>query len=115
MSLLSFHAPTEEMDNLTKDTFYDQLDKTITAIPTKQDTMVLLGDFNAKISSRPRSMNINSLLIKSTMFDHMNIPRQTWASNIRRKKRNQIDHNLIDARHGSNIAAVRRLRGFDID
>lgn len=45
-SLLSVYTPTEEKNDLTKDTFYDQLERVFVAIP-KQN--IVLGDFNAKI------------------------------------------------------------------
>ena len=55
-----------------------------------------------------------NLLTKSTMFEHKNIHKKTWISNDK-ITRNQIDHVLIDARHGSNCLDVRSIRGADAD
>lgn len=136
ISMLSVHAPTEEKDELTKDIFYDQLETLLSTLP-KQDATLLLGDFNAKIGKeeafRPNIgkyslheqcndnglrlvdfATSNNFLIKSTMFDHKNIHKQTWVSNDG-ITRNQIDHVLINARRGSGITDVRSLRGLDAD
>jgi exonuclease III len=50
LSLICAHAPTEEKNEDIKDTFYDDLETTITKCP-KNDVKVLLGDFNTKVGS----------------------------------------------------------------
>lgn len=135
-TMLSIHAPTEEKDDIVKEAFYDELERTLYGIP-KQDMVVMLGDFNAKVGKeeafRPvigshslhedcndngiRLVDMaaaNNLLIKSTMFEHKRIHKQTWISNDG-VTRNQIDHVLVNARYGSNIIDVRSLRGVDAD
>ena len=135
-SFISAHAPTEEKDEETKDIFYDQLEQIITEVP-QHDMLILCGDFNAKIGkeqflrphigqhslhdvSNENGLRLvemaaaNNMLIKSTMFQHKEIHKQTWVSNDGRT-RNQIDHIVVDARHGSNVIDVRSLRGPDAD
>ena len=46
--LCCVHAPTEVKDELMKGNFYIDLENIISNIP-KQDMLLLLGDFNAKI------------------------------------------------------------------
>jgi hypothetical protein len=81
---------------------------------------ILLGDFNPKLGgedvlkSTIRSMNLlqdsndsgvrlvnldtsNNLVVKSTMFPHLNTHKYTWTSSDD-KSHNQIDHILIDRR-----------------
>ena len=55
-----------------------------------------------------------NLLIKSTMFEHKNIHKETLIANDT-ITRNQKHHVLIDARHGSNCLDVRSMRGADAD
>lgn len=45
------HAPTEEKDEDEKDTFYDQRERALEAMP-KQDMRIMCGDFNAKIGKK---------------------------------------------------------------
>lgn len=136
ISLIAVHAPTEEAEEGTKDAFYERLEQTVNEIP-KEDMMLVLGDYNAKVgreetsqlqfgkhslhaSSNDNGNRLvdfavsNNLLIKSTMFPHKDIHKQTWISNDG-ITRNQIDHVLIDSRHGSNIIDVRSCRGADGD
>jgi hypothetical protein len=45
---ISTHAPTEEKDQLIKDTFYGKLNQIYQRIPA-HDTKTIVGDFNARI------------------------------------------------------------------
>lgn len=135
-SIISVHSPTEEKNEDIKEEFSDQLETAIMQLP-KQDMLILCGDFNAKIgrermykptigihslhnTSNDNGMRLiqlaasNNLLVKSTMFEHKDIHKQTWISNDG-ITRNQIDHILVDARHASNVLDVRSLRGADAD
>jgi len=99
--------------------------------------ILLCGDFNAKIGKEPtlkptigqhslhnisndngqRLIDLasaNNNLIKSTMFPHKTIHKHTWVSNDH-VTRNQINHVVVDARHGSNVLDVSSLRGVDGD
>ena len=51
-SLLAVHAPTEKKEDDIKDEFYEELENTINEIP-KQDMLIILGEFNAKIGKEP--------------------------------------------------------------
>ena len=134
MTLINAHAPTEE--DHVKEKFYDTLEKIYDLAP-KHDIKIVLDDFNAKIGKettfRPtigkeslhKETNNNGLrlidfasgkcmTISSTKFPHKNIHKATWISPDG-ATRNQIDHVLIDRRHGSDIQNVRSYRGADAD
>lgn len=48
ISIISVHAPIEDADEETKDSFYDTLGRTYEAMPS-HDVKIILGDFNAKV------------------------------------------------------------------
>lgn len=50
--------------------------------------------------------------ISRTYFPHKRIHKQTWQSPDG-KRVNQIDHVLIDRRHGTDMQCMRGLRGAD--
>ena len=98
---------------------------------------MLLGDFNAKVGrenifkpttgqeSLHQDRNDNgvrlvnfatsqNLVVKSTMFPHRNIHKNTCTSPDG-KTHNQIDHVLIDSRLHLGVLDVRNFRGADCD
>jgi hypothetical protein len=93
--VLNAHAPTEEKNDDSKDSFYEKLEQVFDNFP-KYHTKILLGDFNAKLGredifkptigneSLHEDSNDNgvrvvnfatskNLVVKSTMFPHRNI------------------------------------------
>ena len=49
LSLIQCYAPTNDSDDNTKDTFYDQLQAEMEAAPC-HDLLNVMGDLNAKVS-----------------------------------------------------------------
>jgi hypothetical protein len=112
------HAPTEDKDDVTMDSFYEELEQVFYQFP-RYHMKILLGDFNAKVGrgdifkpiigneslheisndNRVRVVNfaaLKNLIVKSTTFPHRNIHKHTWTSDG--VTCNQIDHVLIDKR-----------------
>jgi len=69
------------------------------------------NDHGVRIVNLATSKN---LVVKSTMFVHLNIHKYTWSSSDG-KKHNQNDHILIGRRWHSSILYVRIFRGADCD
>jgi hypothetical protein len=46
--VLSVHAPTEDKDDVIKDSFYEELEQVFNQLP-RCNMKILLGDFNAKV------------------------------------------------------------------
>lgn len=113
LHIVQCYAPTEDKELLVKEVFYSQLDQTLSRIP-KQDIVVLMGDFNAKVGNRNEDiehiigkqglgvMNENgellvdfcgahNLRIGRTLFPHKDCHKITWVSPNGRDQ-NQIDH-----------------------
>ena len=51
-TIICVHAPTEEKDEIQKDDFYEDLERTYMKVP-KHDIKVVMGDFNAKVGKEP--------------------------------------------------------------
>lgn len=136
LTIICTHAPTEETDDETKDTFYEMLERTYKKTPS-HDVKLIMGDMNAQVGQevafRPfigkhslhEVCNANglrlvdfaigkNLSISSTHFQHKSIHKATWKSPDGVTS-NQIDHVLIDRRHGSDIIDVKTCRGADAD
>lgn len=136
VTLICAHAPTEEADEDSKETFYAQLERLYDMAP-HYDIKIILGDLNAKIGkeedltptigkhSLHEESNDNGLklvsfaaskgmVISSTYFQHKRIHKTTWKSPDGVTE-NQIDHVLIDHRHKSDILDTRTYRGADVD
>lgn len=136
LTLICVHAPTEGSEDNEKDEFYEQLEQTYDAIAAN-DVKMILGDMNAKIGretafkpnlgnhSLHQECNENGLrlvdlamskdlAISSTFFPRKDIHKATWKSPDGITS-NQIDHVLINRRHGSDIMDVRTCRGADVE
>ncbi|XP_054085589.1 craniofacial development protein 2-like [Zeugodacus cucurbitae] len=136
ISLICAHAPTEEKDEVIKDTFYERRERTYERC-RRHDVKIVLGDFNARVGKEgvfgttvgkfslhdetsPNGLRLidfagaRNMVICSTRFQHKKIHQATWLSPDR-ITRNQIDHVVIDGRHVSSVFDVRTLRGPNID
>lgn len=137
-SIINVHAPHLERPQEEKDAFYTSLDDLYKSCP-QHDIKIVIGDLNAQIGrediykphigkfSLHRETNenglrlinfaaTNNMVISSTCFRHKNIHKATWKPPGDRR-RNQIDHMVIDRRHASEVLDVRsyRLLGADLD
>jgi hypothetical protein len=112
------HAPTEDKDDVKKDSFYKELQQVFDQFP-RYHMKTLLGYFDAKVGredifnlvivngslheanndNRVRIVNFatsKNLFINSTTFPHCDIHKHTWTSDG--VTHNHIDHVLIDKR-----------------
>jgi hypothetical protein len=117
--MLNVHAPTEDKDDVIKDSFYEKLEQVFDQFP-RYHMKIFLGDLNAKVEredifkpiigneSLHEASNDNgvrvvnfatskNLIVKSTKFPHRDIHKHTWTSPDS-VTHNQIDHVLIDER-----------------
>jgi len=97
-TLINVHAPTNEKTEEIKEEFYNLLEQNINQI-AMSDIKIILGDFNAKVGKesiyKPTIGNeikmiqfaiSNGLNVRSTMFPHKDIHKQTWYSAGQRNK-----------------------------
>ncbi|XP_055375384.1 uncharacterized protein LOC129608086 [Condylostylus longicornis] len=136
ITVIFAYAPTEDSEEQEKDVFYDNL-STLCEKAGSYDTLILLGDFNAKVGKEEfvlevagkHSLHDNTsanglrlcqlaseaaLKVKSTCFERKDIYKGTWrvpGSQVV----NQIDHVLISSRRASSILNVRSCRGANCD
>ncbi|XP_050338963.1 craniofacial development protein 2-like [Bactrocera neohumeralis] len=136
ISLICANTPTEEKDEVTKDAFYERLERAYESCP-RHDVKIMLGGFNAKVGKEgifgttvgkfslhdeisPNGLRLidfagaRNMVICSTRFQHKKIHQATWLSPDR-KTTNQIDHVVKDGKHVSSVLDVRALRGPNID
>ena len=101
-TIICVHAPTEEKDEMQKDAFYKDPERTYMKAP-RYGIKVVMGDFNAKVGKEPGPMpnvgkyslheetNNNgwrmidfaiakNMAISSTLFQHKKIHTETWRS-----------------------------------
>ena len=135
-TIICVHAQTGEKDEIQKDTFYEDVERTYMKAP-RYDIKVVMGDFDAKVGKEPGLMpnvgkcslheetNNNgwriidfaiakNMAISSMLFQHKRIHKETWRSPDESAS-NQIDHVMIDSRHTINILDVKSCRGADCD
>jgi hypothetical protein len=126
-TLVCVHAPTEDKDQIEKNSFYDNLDRMYQKVAA-HDIKIIMGDMNAKVGKESKVHNVGihslhevsndngitlivftisrNMVISSVRFPHKDIHKETWISPDGHT-RNQIDHVIIDARHASDIIDVR--------
>ena len=111
--VLNVHAPSEDKSDDSKDSLYEELEQVFDHFP-RYHLKILLGDFNAKVGrenifkptigndSLHQDSNDNgvgivnfatskNLVVKNTLFPHLNIHKYTWTSPDG-QTHNQIDH-----------------------
>jgi len=135
LTLISIYAPTEDKTEAEKEKFYDDLQTIFDRTP-KSDTVIVLGDANAKLGKEDVYNEVsgkytlhklsnsngemllefalgNNLKVMSTHFQHKKIHKCTWLAPDQMTL-NQIDHVLINSEKQELIEDVR-MRGLNID
>ena len=139
MTIISVYAPTEDENRRNAENveqFYSKLSDVCDITP-RNDALILLGDFNAKIGKEHSNKRTagrytlhditsengeklvqlaiaHNLEISSTKFQHTRIHKGTWKA-PGQDICNQIDHVLINKRRAAKITDVRTLRGPNCD
>ena len=124
MTIIQCYAPTNDSDENSKDTFYEQLQSEIISTHS-HDMLIVMGDLNTKVGNENicverimgkhgcGSLNnngerpvdicaLNDLVIGGTLFPHPLIHKLTWNS-PNGIDRNQIDHILVNGKWRSLI------------
>ena len=136
ITILVCYAPTNDDKDNVKDDFYQQMYDILAEQP-RHDMKLVIGDFNAKLTSDFDSWpgviskhslhdtasdngtrlldfcTMNQLTIGGTLFEHKNIHKGTWRSPDG-KTVNQIDHICISRKFNHSLLDVRSHRGADI-
>ena len=137
-AIVQVYAPTNEAEDEAKETFYDQLQKVLDAVP-RHDMLLVMGDWNAKVGARQEGESgivgkhglicerndngdrfvffcaCNNLAITSTMFPHKytwDLPR--WSlpeSNRPRGNQVQFKRSVQDTRvhRGADVGSDHNL------
>ena len=134
MDIIQCYSPTNDSEEEEKEAFYDRL-STIIQGRSKRNIVIVMGDFNAKVSSDNRGyeeimgrqglgeMNDNgerfadlcaenNLVIGGSVFHHRRIHKATWVSPDLLTE-NQIDHVCIK-KFRRSLQGVRVKRGADV-
>ena len=127
------YAPTNEADDLAKDSFWNQLSSLVSSFK-QRERVCLVGDFNATPGQQsdvnvpcrgPFGMgeeNDNSekllsfcvshdLLVGGTWFRHRLVHRYTFNPPDQQMRKKMLDHTLFGSRHRSCLHNVRTRRG----
>lgn len=136
ITVVNGYAPTEDAEDDEKTKFYETLEETCENIP-RNDILLLVGDFNAKIGRENYNDNVagketihdstsdngnrlcniastTNTFIVSTRFKHKKEHKITWMI-PGRIDGNQIDHMLISRRWERIVHDVRSFRGANVD
>ena len=134
LSILSAYAPTLTSSDETKEQFYQKLDEVLQATP-KNDKLVILGDFNARVGKDSGSwekvlgnhgvgkVNDNGLLLLSkcaehelcitnTLFRMADKYKTTWM-HPRSKHWHMIDFIIVRQRDRRDVCVTRAMRGAE--
>lgn len=134
-TIIQVYAPTNKVEDEAKETFHDQLQKTLDAVPG-HDMLLVMGDWNAKVGARQEGKSgivgkhglncerndndnrfvtfcaSNNLAIASTMFPHKDVHKYTWTSPDGQHC-NQIDHMAVRPQFKRSVQDTRVHRGAD--
>lgn len=136
LSLICVYAPTEANEEVEIDIFYGTLENVCDRVK-KYDTLIILGDFNARIwkegfvNSVAGRLSLHdeissnglklcqwagksSLKIISTDFQHKDIHKGTWQIS-KKETANQIDHVLMNTRRRFSVTDLKACRGANCD
>ena len=69
LHIIGVYAPTLPYDDNTKEVFYSQLDQCIRTVP-KEDKLIIMGDFNARVGTDHGKCNSNGLLLLTKCAQH---------------------------------------------
>lgn len=129
--LVAYAPPCYQQNRTTAEAFYELLQEAVDDVPPR-DTLLLLGDFNAKVDGGPSSFHpstgkqgvsrptcdngelllgfsaSNELAITGTWFQHPDLHKVTWRS-ADQATQNQIDHILV---RRSDLPLVHDTRVF---
>ena len=134
ITFISAYAPTLDSDEDTKNQFYEQLSTTLSRVP-RNDKLVLLGDFNARIGKDYQvwenvmgkqglgNCNANGLLllglcaeqelfITNTQFRLPNRYKTTWM-HPRSKHWHIIDYVIVRQRDKKYVHVTKTARNVD--
>jgi len=136
ITVMVCYAPTNDAKDEVKDEFFQQMYDILAEQP-RHDIKLVIGDFNAKLTTDYDSWpgviskhslhdtatdngtrlldfcTFNQLTIGGTLFEHKNIHKGTWHSRDGRTV-NQIDHICISRKFNHSLLDVRSHRGADI-
>uniref|UniRef100_H3B304 Endonuclease/exonuclease/phosphatase domain-containing protein n=1 Tax=Latimeria chalumnae TaxID=7897 RepID=H3B304_LATCH len=131
-TIISTYAPTLDATDDSKEFFYANLDAVLAAVP-KQDKLILLGDFNARVGrdyplwkdtigkEGVGKSNANGLLlltkctehgltISNTLFRQKDKYKTTWK-HPRSKHWHLLDYVIVRARDRKDVHITRAMRG----
>ena len=133
LSIVQCYAPTSTASDDELEEFYNQLQETLDAIPSR-DIKIVMGDLNAKVGTANTATpthgtcglgirnergetlidfcKVNDLVIANTLFDQHPRRLYTWTSPDR-TIRNQIDYIMIEQKWKSCLKDARTLPGAD--
>uniref|UniRef100_A0A8D8XEP5 Craniofacial development protein 2 n=1 Tax=Cacopsylla melanoneura TaxID=428564 RepID=A0A8D8XEP5_9HEMI len=137
LNIIQVYAPTSDATEEEIEDFYSSLNQVLKKLK-KQDILILMGDFNAKLGAGKTSQSVgpfglgnrnprgdeletfavtNQLAVMNTWFRLHPRRLYTWKSPMDKPGkivRNQIDYILISKRYRNAITSVKTYPGADI-